>query len=335
MITPDPIGPRIPCPEIPPAGPLNPQDSYGERPSGESIYEELDPRFGECIDPVARLERLYSGCRWAEGPAYFADLRCLIFSDIPNRRMLRYDEASGLTSLFRAETGNANGNTRDRKGRLITCEQGARRVIRTEPDGTRTLLADTYHGKRLNSPNDVVVMSDSTVWFTDPTYGIISDFVGCKAVREIDTNNVYRVDPVSGTIDVVIDDFVMPNGLAFSPDERTLYIVDSVYLPDRSAPRHIRAFDVDRGRLRNGRVLAEFEPGIADGVRVDTGGRLWVGVGDGVHVVSPDGVLLGKIHVPEAAANLAFGGPRRDRLYITATTSLYAIFTNVTGAQHP
>lgn len=322
--------------EIIPAGPPTSEDSLWFRSGGDSVYEVIDQSFGDCIDLVARLERLYAGCRWAEGPAYFADLRSLIFSDIPNQRMLRYDEASGQVSLFRSATGNANGNTRDRDGRLVTCEQGARRVVRTELDGSLTVIADSYRGKRLNAPNDVVVGSDGMIWFTDPSYGIMSDFVGVKQPRELDTNNVYRVNPANGRVEVVADDFVMPNGIAFSPDEKRLYVVDSGYLPDKSAPRHIRAFDVDvDGRLSNGRVLAEFQPGIADGLRVDTGGRLWVGVWDGVHIVTPNGDLIGKIHVPEAAANLAFGGPRRNRLYITASTSLYAVFTNVTGAQRP
>lgn len=322
--------------EFVPAGPIEPDNSYSERADGESIYEKLDDRFDECIDLVARLERLHTGFRWAEGPVYFADQRCVIFSDIPNQRMLRYDEVSGQISEFRTGTGNANGNTRDRQGRLVTCEQGLGRVIRTEPDGSITVIAESFQGKRLNSPNDVVVKSDGTIWFTDPTYGTISDFVGTNRPPELDANYVFRVDPDAGTIDIVADDFVKPNGLAFSPDERTLYIVDSGYLPDPAAPRHIRAFDVDdENHLKNSRVLAQFEPGIADGFRVDTAGRLWVGVWDGVHVVAPNGDLLGKIHVPEAAANLTFGGPRRNRLYITATTSLYAIFTNVSGAQIP
>jgi gluconolactonase len=329
------IGAETPL-EWTPAGPAQAGESFAERPDGSSIYESRDERFGDCIDLVARLERLHTGCRWAEGPVYFGDLRCLVFSDVPNRRMLRFDELSGQTSTLREHTGNANGNTRDREGRLITCEQSARRVIRTEPDGRVTVLADRWRGRRLNAPNDVVVASDGAIWFTDPTYGIVSDFVGAKAPPEIETNNVYRIDPAGGEPEVVADDFVMPNGLAFSPDERTLYVVDSGYLPDPTAPRHIRAFDViDGRRLAGGRVLAEFEPGIPDGFRVDTAGRLWVGVWDGVHVVAPDGTLLGKIHVPEAAANLTFGGPRRNRLYITATTSLYAIFTNATGAQRP
>ncbi len=322
--------------ELVPVAPRGPDDSMIALPTGEPVYESLDPRFGECIDPVAQLERLYTGCRWAEGPVYFADLRSLIFSDIPNHRMLRYDESSGQVSLFRGGTGNANGNTRDRQGRLVTCEQGARRVIRTEPDGSITVIADSYQGKRLNSPNDVVVKSDGSVWFTDPNYGVTSDFVGVKEEQEIPTKNVYRVDPSNGAITVVADDFAQPNGLAFSPDESMLYVVDSGYLPDQTAPRHIRAFQVrDDGTLGGGDVLAEFAPGIPDGFRVDDAGRLWVGVWDGVHIVTDRGELLGKIRVPEAAANLAFGGPRRNRLYITATTSLYAIFTNANGALRP
>jgi gluconolactonase len=302
----------------------------------DACYELLADEFGDCIDPVAWLERLHTGSRWAEGPVYFADLACLVWSDIPNQRMLRLDEHSGHVSVFRRDTGHANGNTRDREGRLITCEQGARRVIRTEPDGRVTVLADSFEGRRLNSPNDVVVRSDGTLWFTDPSYGIISDYVGNKAPRELDACNVFRLDPARGELRVVAGDFSMPNGLAFSPDERTLYVADSGYLTDAAAPRHIRAFTVgDGGALSGGDVLAEIEPGIPDGLRVDTAGRLWIGAGDGVHCVTPDGELIGKLRVPEAVANLAFGGPKRNRLYITATSSLYAIYTNVTGAQTP
>lgn len=255
-----------------------------------SPYEIRDDEFGACIDPIAWLERLYDGCRWTEGPVYFADLRCLVFSDIPNMRMLCYNELSDTVSTYRADTGHANGGTRDRQGRMITCEQGARRVIRTEHDGTLTVLADSYRGRRLNSPNDVVVAADDSIWFTDPTYGILSDYVGGKADQEQETNNVYRLDPASGRLSVVADDFHAPNGLAFSPDGTRLYIADSGYLTDASAPRHVRAFDVRAdGTLAGGEVLVEIEVGIPDGMRVDTDGRLWIGCGDGVQCVTPDG----------------------------------------------
>lgn len=319
-----------------PRGPRAPGESMTHLPTGEPIYEILDPRFGECIDLVAQLERLHTGCRWAEGPVYFADHHALIFSDIPNERMLRFDESSGRVSLFRAGSGNANGNTRDLQGRLVTCEQGAGRVTRTEPDGSITVLADVFEGRRFNSPNDVVVRSDGTIWFTDPSYGRETSFVGVPREREVETDGVYRLDPQTGRLTLVADDFWKPNGLAFSPDESTLYIVDSGFLPDAAGPRHIRSFDVlDDGTLSGGEVLAEITPGIPDGIRVDEDGRIWVGAGDGVQCLHPDGTLLGRIRVPEAAANLAFGGPERNRLYITATTSLYAVFTNVRGIQRP
>jgi len=319
-----------------PKGPSGAGNSLTHLPTGESIYEIIDPRFGVCIDLVAQLERLYTGCRWAEGPVYFADQHSLLFSDIPNERMLRYDESSGDVSLFRAGSGNANGNTRDRQGRLITCEQGRGRLTRTEPDGSITVLADSYRGRRFNSPNDVIVKSDDTIWFSDPSYGRETSFVGVPRERELPSDNVYRLVPETGELTIVAEDFAKPNGLAFSPDETTLYVADSGWLPDPEGPRHIRRFSVhDDGTLSGGEVLVEVAPGIPDGFRVDDAGRLWIGAGDGVHCVSPEGDLLGKIRVPEAAANLTFGGPERNRLYITATTSLYAIFLNVTGIQRP
>jgi gluconolactonase len=299
-------------------------------------YAAADAAFNDLIDPIAWVERLHDGCRWAEGPVYFADLRCLLWSDIPNERMLRYDELSGAVSVFRTGSGHANGNTRDRQGRLITCEQGARRVVRTEHDGTRTVLADAHEGRRLNAPNDVVVRSDGTIWFSDPSYGISSDYVGERAAQELPGCFVFRLDPADGTLRIVADDFAMPNGLAFSPDESRLYVADSGFLTDAAAPRHIRAFDVgDDGGLRGGEVLYEVDAGIPDGFRVDEGGRLWIGCGDGVRCVSPEGERLGTIRIPEAAANLTFGGPKRNRLYITATTSLYAVYLNTRGVQRP
>jgi len=301
-----------------------------------ATYEVIDRRFKAYVDPIAWLDRIHTGNRWAEGPVYFGDLRCLIWSDIPNRRMLRMDEESGNISLFRGGTGHANGNTRDLQGRLLTCEQGARRVIRTEWDGSITTIADRYQGMRLNAPNDVVVKSDGTIWFSDPTYGIISDYVGDKAAQEIESCNVYRFDPRDRSLRVVIDDFSMPNGLAFSPDESILYIADSGFLTDESAPHHVRSFRVfDDGRLDDSGVLADITPGIPDGLRVDTDGTLWISAGDGVQCFSPQGELLGKIRVPEAVANLTFGGPKRNRLFITATASVYSIYLNVRGAQTP
>jgi len=297
-----------------------------------SPYEIHDDRFRHLIVPSSGLEELYSDCRWAEGPVWFSDLQCLIWSDIPNQRMLRWVKDGGV-SVFRTPSNFANGNTRDRQGRLVSCEHGGRRVTRTEIDGSITVLADSYEGKRLNSPNDVVVRSDGSVWFTDPTYGIKSDYEGFRAEPEQATRNVYRLDPETGEIDAVVTDFGQPNGIAFSPDEKILYVADSSSSHDPSAPRHIRAFDVVDGRqLKNSRVFCDIDNGLADGFRVDVDGNVWTSAGDGVHCFGPDGKLLGKILLPQTAANLTFGGPRRNQLFITATKSLYAIFLATTGA---
>jgi gluconolactonase len=264
---------------------------------------------------------------WAEGPAYFGG--GVVWSDIPNDRMLRWDEATGAVATFRAPSAYANGNTLDREGRLVTCEHGNRRVTRTERDGSITVLADRYDGNRLNSPNDVVVRSDGSVWFTDPTYGIDSHREGHAAASEIGASHVYRVDLDSGECRIVGDDFVRPNGLAFSPDERRLFVSDTgaTHAPD--GPRHIRAFDVG---LSGGEVFASCTEGMFDGFRFDAGGRLWTSAGDGVHCYEPDGTLVGKVLVPETVANVVFGGPERDRLFICATTSLYAVPLAVSGA---
>ncbi|MBL0405552.1 SMP-30/gluconolactonase/LRE family protein [Microvirga aerilata] len=294
----------------------------------------LDERFQRLVIPTARLEKLYEGCRWAEGPAYFPAGRYLIWSDIPNDRMLRYDETSGAVSVFRNPAGYSNGNTVDRQGRLISCEHGNRRVSRTEHDGTITVTASHYQGKRLNSPNDAVVQSDGAIWFTDPAYGIDSDYEGHKAESEIGACNVYRVDPHSGEIKIVADDFVRPNGIAFSPDERRLYVADTGATHVKDGPRHIRVFDVaDNGRLSGGKVFATSTAGLFDGMRLDEAGRIWTSAGDGVHCYDPDGTLLGKILVPEAVANVVFGGVKRNRLYICGTTSLYAIMLPLNGAK--
>ena len=302
------------------------------------LYQIDDPAFSNLIAGSAAVERLFTGCRWAEGPVWFDDLQCLLFSDIPNQRILRWAAdatGGGVVSTFRQPSQFANGQTRDRQGRLVTCEHGLRRVTRTEVDGSITVLAASYQGKRLNSPNDVVVHSDGSVWFTDPTYGILSDYEGYQSAPEQPVRGVYRVDANSSEITCVADDFCQPNGLAFSPDERILYIADSGASHDGSKSRHIRAFDVSQGRLMNGRVFALIDAGIPDGIRTDTAGNLWSSAADGVHCFAPDGHRLGKVLVPEAVANLCFGGPRRNRLFIAATSSLYAVYLTTTGAQRP
>ena len=300
--------------------------------------ERLDPRF-VYRQGNAAIERIASGFRWAEGPVYFRDGGFLVFSDIPNNRMMRWLEEDGHLSVFRAPSNYANGNTRDRDGRLVTCEHDARRVTLTELDGRITVLLDRFEGKPLNAPNDVVVASDGAVWFTDPGYGIDGPYEGHKADAEL-PRSVYRLDPASGAASVVADDFVRPNGLCFSPDERTLYVVDSGI--SHGGPAHIRMFDLAGGRLRNGRVFAEdFAPGMTDGVRTDADGNVWCSMGwadpaeDGVRCYSPHGDLIGKIHLPEGCANLCFGGRKKDRLFMCASTSVYALYLNTQGAMVP
>ncbi len=298
-------------------------------------FEYHDPRFRDLTVPIANVERLFDGCRWAEGPVWFSDGGYLVWSDIPNNRLLRWVPDQGV-GVFRADSNNANGNTRDRQGRLVSCEHLGRRVTRTEPDGSITVIADRHQGKRLNSPNDVVVKSDGSIWFTDPTYGIMSDYEGKKSDPEQPGCYVYRVDPASGAVEVVADDFVKPNGLAFSPDEKILYIADSGFSHDADGPHHIRAFDVADGRtLAKSRVFAEISPGVPDGFRLDIYGNLWTSTQNGVLCLAPDGAPLGRIRIPEMVANLTFGGPKRNRLFITATTSLYAVYVATTGAQMP
>ncbi len=296
-----------------------------------SPFEIHDPAFRDLALPVAALDRLWEGGRWCEGPVYFPLGDYLLWSDIPNDRMLQWTEGAGAR-VFRAPSQFANGNTRDREGRLVTCEHGARRVTRTEVDGTLTVLADRHRGKRLNSPNDVVVRSDGTIWFTDPPYGILSDYEGHKAEPEYGGCHVFRFDPARDTLEVAADDMQRPNGLAFSPDEKTLYVSDTAWAHDPLAPRHIRAYRVDaRGRLAKPRTFVTIDAGVADGFRVDIDGNVWTSAGDGVHCYAPDGRLLGKIPIPETVSNLTFGGPRRNRLYITATTSLYAVYVATNG----
>jgi gluconolactonase len=289
-------------------------------------FEVIDDRFAACRGD-SRIERLFVGCRWAEGPVYVPAGRYLVWSDIPNDRMLRWDETTGNVGVFRHPAGYSNGNVLDREGRMVTCEHGNRRVSRTEHDGTITTLADRFDGKRFNSPNDVIVHSDGSIWFTDPAYGIDSDYEGHRATSEIGACNVYRLDPSTGEVAVVADDFDRPNGLAFSLDESHIYIADT-------RRNHIRVFRVGDGPdpLGTGNVFAECTAGHFDGFRLDDTGRIWAGVGDGVHCFDPDGTLIGKLHLPEDAANLTFGGLQRNRLFITATTSLYSIRLNVNGA---
>jgi gluconolactonase len=298
------------------------------------VYEILDERFGRCVNGTAKVDKLFEGCRWAEGPAYFAAGRYVVWSDIPNDRMMRWDETTGTTGVFRFPAGYTNGNTVDRQGRLISCEHGGRRVSRTEFDGSVTTIADRWDGKRLNSPNDVVVRSDGSIWFTDPAYGIDSDYEGHKAESEIGACNVYRVDPATGDVRVVVDDAVRPNGLAFSPDESLLYLSDTGATHQKDGPRHIRVFQVgDGGDLSSGDVFAECTAGLFDGFRLDEEGRLWVSAADGVHCYDPDGTLIGKVLVPEVVANVVFGGPKRNVLYICGTTSLYSIRLMVNGVK--
>ena len=302
------------------------------------LYQIDDPAFAQIIIGSAALDRLFTGCRWAEGPVWFDDLQCLLFSDIPNQRILRWGAdatGGGAVSTFRQPSQFSNGLTRDRQGRLVCCEHGTRRVVRTEPDGRITVIADTYQGKRLNSPNDVVVHVDGSIWFTDPTYGILSDYEGYQAEPEQMVRGVYRVDGTSGEVTRVVDDFCQPNGLAFAPDGHTLYIADSGASQDGSKPRHIRAFTVNGTRLSDDRVFALIDAGIPDGIRTDMSGNLWSSAADGVHCFAADGHRLGKVLVSEPVANLTFGGPRRNRLFITATSSLYAVFLATTGAQRP
>lgn len=294
----------------------------GEPTLVETERVTFDDRFRSCRTD-RWLELLYRGCRWAEGPAWFAAGRYLVWSDIPNNRMLRWDEVTGTVGVFRQPSGHANGNTVDTEGRLVSAEHGNRRVTRTEHDGSITVLADRYEGQRFNSPNDVVVRSDGSIWFTDPSYGIGSYYEGDKAESEIGANRVYRVHPATGECRAVTDDFEGPNGLAFSPDEQTLYICDSTR-------RHLRSFALlDDGSLSGGEVFATCTEGTFDGFRLDEEGRIWTSAGDGVHCYHPDGTLLGKILVPETVSNVAFGGSRRNQLFITATTSLYTIHTGV------
>ena len=305
----------------------------------DPAMEVFDDRFKKYIAGTNTLTRLWKGGSWTEGPVYFGDMHSVIFSDIPNNRLLRYDELTGITSVFRSPSNFSNGNTRDRQGRLVTCEQGFRRVTRTEYGGDITVLADSYQGKKLNSPNGVIVKSDDTIWFTDPSYGIEGDNEGAKAQSEL-PHNVYRLDPKSGQLTVVAGDFTQPNGLCFTPDEKKLYISDT------GGPSVIRIFDVgDDGKLSNGRIFHDLKDaggGIADDMRVDVDGNVWSAGGwssdanfNGVSVYAPDGTPLGRLVLPEVAGNLCFGGMghHHSTLYICASHSLYSYNVGTRGVE--
>jgi len=294
-------------------------------------FDILDPAFENCIIGHAKVERLWTGGRWVEGPAYFAAGRYLVWSDIPNNRVMRWDETDGSVSTFRTPSNNANGHTVDTLGRLVSCEHLTRRVIRTEFDGSIKVIADCFEGRRLNSPNDVVVKSDGSIWFTDPSYGILMDYEGERAESEIGACHVYRWDPDTEEIEAVATDYEKPNGLAFSPDETALFIADTGATHLKEGPRHIRRHDVDGKALGDSTVLATCTEGLFDGFRFDRDGRIWTSAADGVHCLDQDGKLIGKILIPEIVSNVCFGGPKRNRLFITATTSLYAAFLNVNG----
>ena len=295
----------------------------------------LDPSFNKYRLGLAGVERIAHGTRWNEGPVYFGDGRYLLWSDIPNNRIMRWDEVTGRVSVFRNPSNNANGNTRDRQGRLVTCEHDTRRLTRTEYDGTITVLADKFDGKPLNSPNDVVVKSDNSIWFTDPPFGILGNYEGHTATPELPTN-VYRLDR-TGRLTVATGEINRPNGLAFSPDESKLYVVEAAL-----NPRVIQVFDVtDNGtRLANKRPFINAEPGgTPDGFRVDVDGNLWCGWGmgtaeqDGVKVFDPSGKPIGFIALPERCANVCFGGPKRNRLFMAASHSVYSLYVNTQGVK--
>jgi gluconolactonase len=296
----------------------------------------LDARFATYRLSNAAVECLATGFRWTEGPVWFGDGRYLLFSDIPNNRLLRWVEESGEVSVFRSPSHYSNGNTRDRQGRLITCEHDTRRVTRTEYDGSLTVLMDHFQGKPLNAPNDVVVKSDGSIWFTDPGYGIMFNYEGHRAPLQLPAV-VYRLDPTTGEATVAVPDMSKPNGLCFSPDEALLYVVDS-----GSTPRVIRVYDVvDGSRATHGRLFVDMSPGTSDGLRCDVDGNVWAAAGnggegfDGVHIFAPNGDRIGQILLPEKCANLCFGGAKRNRLFMAASQSLYAVYVETQGVPLP
>ena len=303
--------------------------------SSDAGFDSRDPRFDTYVLGNAPLEQLGGGYRWIEGPVWMADWNCLLFQDLPRDRTVRWSEADGF-SVWREPSNYGNGQTRDRQGRLITCSHRGRCVVRTEWDGSVTTLVGHHDGKRLNAPNDVVVKSDGTIWFSDPLYGLSNDYEGGRQQSE-QPPALYRLDPDSGDIRVMAGDFDGPNGLAFSPDERRLYVAETGDQTRPNPKRYIRMFDVsaDGTRLAGGDVFHKVEPGYADGFRVDEDGNLWSSAADGVHCIDPTGRLLGKILVPYTVSNLTFGDRYRSRLFIGGSHTLYSIFLNRRGAQVP
>ncbi len=300
----------------------------------DPAVEVIDPRFEKYKIGNAVVERLWTGSRWAEGPVWFGDGGFLLWSDIPNNRILKWQEATGEVSVYRKPSNYTNGHTRDRQGRLISCEHGTRRVTRTEYDGTVTVLIDNFNEKRFNAPNDVVVHPDGHIWFTDPGYGILSNYEGHKAEFELPTS-VYRLNPDTGEAVVVTEEIERPNGICFSPDYNKLYVADT------GPSKNIVAYEVVNGeQLTNKQVFADMAPGAADGLRCDTDGNLWAGTGwvgegyDGVHIFAPDGTLIGKIHLPEICANICFGGVKRNRLFMAGSQSLYSVYVNAQGVPY-
>jgi gluconolactonase len=292
----------------------------------------LDPRFAKYVLPMAAIERIAVGCRFTEGPVLFGDGRYLLWSDIPNDRILKWEEETGAVSVFRRPSNHANGNTRDRHGRLVTCEMGSQRLTRTEYDGTVTVLTESFDGKRLTGPNDVVVKSDGSIWFSDNGAGIRGNYLGNKGVQELPFR-VYRIDPRSGAITIAVGDMERPNGLAFSPDETRLYVVDT---PGGDKTVHVYDIVDDGTRAVNGRVFFNAMPGYADGIRVDTDGNVWCGFSggeseDGVAVFAPDGKMIGRIMLPERCANVCFGGVKRNRLFMAASQSIYSLYVETQG----
>ena len=296
-------------------------------------FEILEPEFSDCFIGHARVERLWTGARWSEGPAWFPAGRYLLWSDIPNNRILRWDETDGTVSEFRNPSNNTNGNTVDEQGRLVSCEHLTRRVTRTNHDGSITVITKAFEGKLLNSPNDVVVKSDGSIWFTDPSYGIMMDYEGERAESAIGACNVYRWDPGTELVHAVATDFVKPNGLAFSADEKHLFVSDTGGTHQKGGPAHIRKLEVteDGKGLLGGALFAECSEGFFDGFRLDRGGRIWSSAADGVHCLDAEGVLIGKVQIPEIVGNVCFGGAKLNRLFIAATSSLYAVYLNVNG----
>ncbi|HWO85562.1 MAG TPA: SMP-30/gluconolactonase/LRE family protein [Stellaceae bacterium] len=293
----------------------------------------LDARFTPLVLGNAAIETIASGCRFTEGPVWFGDLRCLLWSDIPNDRMMKWEEETGAVSLFRKPSHYANGNTRDRQGRLITCEMDAQRLTRTECDGTIAVLADSFDGKKLTGPNDVVVKSDGSIWFSDNGAGIRGNYLGHRAIAEL-PYRVYRIDGRTGQITIAVGDMERPNGLCFSPDEKRLYVVDT---PGGTKTTHVYDVVDDGTKLANGRVFFDATPGYADGIRCDTEGNVWAGFSggedqDGVAVFAPDGKLIGRILLPERCANLCFGGLKRNRLFMAASQSIYSLYVEAQGA---